>query len=135
MLTYTQARDAIVTHVHNTLVAQLPTLKVFWENTVEVDVNTVGDRFMQAEVNFEDALLASPTDLFDHVTGTIGFRLFMKAGTGTRASLQMFDTINAAVRHKTLSGVVTGTPTYGRKESRDGWSSTEFMVPFEFWTN
>lgn len=134
MITYTQARDAMVTHIHTAMQAQLPSLKVFWENTTTVDIATVGDRFLQAEVNFEDTVLASPTDLFDHVTGNIGLRLFLKEGVGTRAGLLIWDTLNAAVRQTELSGVRLGSPYPGRKEQRDGWLSIELMVPFEYWT-
>ncbi len=133
-ITYTQARDAIVTHAHTALQTNLPTLKVYWENTTAVDIATVGDRFLQAEVDFEDAVLASPTDLFDYVTGTLGFRLFLKEGAGTRAGLQIWDALNAAVRQPTVSGVRLGSPYPGRKEQRDGWLSMELLVPFEYWT-
>ncbi len=135
MPTLVQARDALVTHIHTQLQAVLPTLPVFYENTTSVDVNTVGDRFLQVGIDFEDTLLATvSSDLVDHVTGYIGFRLFAKEGTGTRTNLEAFDLLNTAMRHRTLGGVTTGSCRPGRKEQRDGWLSMEFGVPFEYFT-
>jgi hypothetical protein len=134
-ITFVQARDLLVAHVNTTLQTHLPTLKVFYENTVAVDVNTVGDTFLQVEVSVEDSLLATvSSDLMDKVTGYVGFRLFLKEGKGTRAGLAIFDTLNAQMRHQDLGGVRTGTCSMGRKESRDGWLSMEFGAPFEYFT-
>ena len=135
MTTLVQARDTIVAHIHAQLQAVLPTLPVFYENTTAVDVNTVGDRFLQVNVDFEDTTLATfSADLVDHVTGYIGFRLFAKEGTGTRANLEIFDLLNAAMRHRTLGAVITGSCSPGRKDQRDGWLSMDLGVPFEYFT-
>lgn len=50
MTTYVQARDTLVTKIDDALTSSYPTLKVFWENTTEVDTNTVGNNFVQVEV-------------------------------------------------------------------------------------
>jgi len=133
-ITLTQARDALVAAVHTTLTTSLPTLPVYYENTAEVDVNTVGDRFLQVNIDVEDVQLATVTsDLVDHVTGYIGLRLFMKAGTGTRPGLVIFDTLTAALRHRNLSGVHTGSCSPGKKEELQGWLIWDLGVPFEYW--
>ena len=134
-ITLTQARDSLVAAIHATLQSDLPNLPVFYENTVEVDVNTVGDKFLQVDVDIEDVQLASmSSDLIDHVTGFIGLRLFMKAGTGTRTGLQIFDTLSAALRHRDLSGVHTGSCSPGKKDEVKGWLIWDLGVPFEYWT-
>lgn len=135
MTTLVQARDAIVAHIHAQLQAVLPTLPVFYENTTAVDVNAVGDRFLQVNIDFEDVNLATvSSDYMDRVAGYIGFRLFAKAGTGTRTTLETFDLLNAAMRHRTLGDVTTGSCHPGRKEERDGWLSLDLGVPFSYFT-
>lgn len=133
-ITLTQARDALITAIRATLQADLPTLPVFYENTATVDVNTVGDKFLQVDVDIEDTQLASmSSDLIDHVTGYIGLRLFMKAGTGTRAGLQIFDTLSTSLRHRDFGGVRTGSCTPRKKDEVSGWLMWDLGVPFEYW--
>ena len=135
MTTLVQARDAIVTHIHTTLQTYLPTLPVFYENTVEVDVNTVGDQFVRVSVDFDHTFLATfSSDLIDRVVGTITFQIFTKEGKGTRSTLAIMDTLNAQMRHRLLGATTTGSCTEGRKESNSGWTSTELLVPFEYFT-
>ena len=135
MTTLVQARDAIVTHIHTMLQAQLPTLPVFYENTVAVDVNSVGDQFLRVSVDFDHTLLATvSSDLVDQVVGTITFQIFTTEGKGARSTLAIMDTLNAQMRHKLLGAATTGSCTEGRKESNSGWVSAELLAPFEYFT-
>lgn len=134
MTTYTQARDALVSYISTQITGTYPTLKVFWENTTTIDTTTVGDRFLQVNVDIEDAVLATFDGVSDHVVGTIGFRFFLKEGKGTREALQVFDTLNALFRQRDYSGVRTGTPAPGAKRQADGWMSQDLRVPFEYYS-
>lgn len=134
-MTFTEARDILVTHTSATLTAHAPTLPVEWENTESVDIATVGDRFVQVEVVFDDKVrLTQSDDLMTKVTGTVSFRLFLKAGKGTRTGLQIFDTLAAHIGDRTLSGITVGTPYPGRRMSADGWASHDLIVPFEYFS-
>ena len=110
-ITYTQARDALVTYINTQIATAYPTLKVFWENTLQVDPVTVGDRFLQVGIDFEDAVAATLHAETDFVTGMIGFRYFVREGKGTRETLQVFDTLNALFRQRDYAGVaIMGDP-------------------------
>lgn len=135
MITYTQARDALVGHINTVMTTQFPGTKVFYENTVKVDTNTVGDQFVQVEVSIENSsfvtLEAAPTD---KVSGFIGFRLYVKEGKGSRLFLTFADTLNEHLRHLTLSGVTTFSPVFGRKETAEGWTAFDIGFPFTFYS-
>jgi len=134
-MTFTEARDILVTHIAATLAAHVPTLPAEWENTESVDIATVGDRFVQVEVVFDDKVrLTQSDDLMTKVIGTVAFRLFLKVGNGTRTRLQIFDTLAAQVGDRTLSGITVGTPYPGRRISADGWTSHDLIVPFEYFS-
>ena len=132
-LTYTQARDALVAYINTQIATAYPTLKVFWENRLQVDPVTVGDRFLQIGIDFEDAVAATLHAETDFVTGMIGFRYFVREGKGTRETLQVFDTLNALFRQRDYAGVRTETPYPGPKSIEDGWMSSDFQIPFSYY--
>lgn len=135
MITYTQARDALITKVKAALETALPSLPAFYENAVKVDTNTIGDQFIQVEVTFEESPFvtvdSSPTDL---VSGVVGFRLYVKEGKGSRVSTTVFDALNTQLRHQTLSGVTTFSPVFGKKETAEGWVTYDFGFPFSYYS-
>lgn len=132
--TYVQARDALVSYISTQLGIAYPTLKLFWENTVKVDMTTVGDRFLQVGVDFEYAQAATLDTEIDKVAGVVMFRLFAKEGKGTRETLQVFDSLNTLFRQRYYGAVKSGTPRPGRKIRSDGWVSSDLILPFEYFT-
>lgn len=133
MTTFVEARDAIVTLIHNALQAQLPDLPVFWENTLTVDLDVVGSPFLRIEIEFDDARQLTINDMPEHRTyGTVFFTVFVKEGTGMRQTLVLFDTLANLVKFKTSNRFVFSTPTPGRRDARDGWVSSELRAPFFF---
>lgn len=135
MITYTQARDALVTRINTIMTGNFPGMEVFYENTTKVDTNTVGDQFVQIEVSFEDSnfvtLGSTPAD---KVTGFIGFRFFVKEGKGSRQFLTFADTLNENLRHQAISGVTTASPVFGNKETAEGWASFDIGFPFAYYS-
>ena len=137
MITFTQARDALVTRVNTVMTTHLSGLPTFYENTVKVDTNTVGDQFIQIEVSFEDTLIATHDGAggpSDRVSGFVGFRLFTKEGKGSRSVAVIFDTLNTHLRHQNLSNVHTFSPVFGRKTAKDGWTTAEIGFPFTYYS-
>lgn len=133
MTTYVEARDAIVAHANQwTLV--YPGVPVFYENTVSVDLDSVGDYFLKVDIDFQDAVQMD-LDLGDigrlH-TGEVQLTLFYKAGTGVRTTLASVDYLTTHWTAKNLSGVITGVPRPGSNPEKGGWVSQEILVPFEF---
>jgi hypothetical protein len=134
MTTYVQARDAIVNYLNPAWVAAYSGIPIFYENTTQVDLDTVGNAFLFVEINFTDSLRQG-VDLapMSRSYGELTLRLFTKEGQGTRTTLAMQDALVTMVKYRTLSGVTLDCPTPGRKQSRDGWSSFDLNVPFNFW--
>jgi hypothetical protein len=142
MTTYTQARDAIVGHINTALNTDQPTLKVFYENTLSVDMDAVGDMFLRVEIDFQDSVQSDldidPYDQAvlpgDRTSGEVVLQLFVREGVGIRSSLVFFDYVRSLMKMRNLSGVQTGVPTPGRKTVRDGWVSQEIIVPISFYS-
>ena len=133
MTTYVEARNAIVAYFNPKWVAAYPTIPVFYENTVQIDLDSVGDIFLTVSIDFTDSLrmgvdAAPGTETFGDVT----LRLFTKEGTGTLRTLQVFDWLTATMKYKDLAGVTLGCPDPGPKVSKTGWLSSDLYVPFSF---
>lgn len=129
MTTYVEARDAIVTFI----TSNFTDIPVFWENTLEVDLDEVDDRFLRVEIDFnageQISIEFSPQD---RTYGIVVLTVMTKEGLGTRATLAVQDTLKQLLRHQTLSGVVLRTPVPGDKQVKGGWEARELLVPFHF---
>jgi hypothetical protein len=133
MTTYVEARDSLVTLINTSLTTDYPALKVIYENTVKVDMNSVGDMLVLISIDFLTARQATiETHPNSRVLGEITFRLIFKDGSGTRATLQLFDYLTALFNSKTIGGVTTRVPSPGKKQIIDEWSSFDLFVPFVF---
>lgn len=133
MTTYVQARDAIVGWLHPAWTSAYPTIPVFYENTTQIALDTVGFSFLTVAVDFQDAIRqgidSTPeTRMFGEVT----LRLFIKEGQGTRTTLAIQDYLTALMKYRELAGVTLDTVSPGKKQSRDGWSSYDLLVSFSF---
>ena len=129
--TYVDARAAIVGYFHPAITVAYPSIKVFYENTVQIDLDTVGTSFIQASVDFQDSVRqgvdASP---FSRTYGVFTLRVFQKDGQGTKESLQMFDWLTSLLKYRKLGEVELECPRPGKKISRDGWQSFDLIVDF-----
>jgi hypothetical protein len=133
MTSYVQARDSIVSLIHTNIELNLPTLPVFWENTLSVNLDTVGDRLLRVEIDFDDAKQMTINDAPERrVYGEVVFTLMNKVGLGTRDTLVVIDYIENVVKYVNTTKVVFQTPAMGRKQERQGWVSHEFRAPFFF---
>jgi len=134
MTTEVQARDAIVAYFHPAWTTTYPTTPVYYENTVKIDLDTVGSAFLSVSIDFTDSVRefidAAP------ITGSYGevtFRMFAKEGVGIRDTLSKENYVRELMKYRDLSGVILDCPRHGRKQARDGWTSSDMIVPFQFW--
>lgn len=133
MTTYVDARDLIVNHINSSFSADYPLLKVFYENTTEVDVNTVGSKYMRVGINFITAKQVSlELNPIDRTIGEVVFLFAYKEGEGTRDALGMFDYVRGLFSYKYLGGVNFRVPVPGSNRSRDGWMYFTISVPLFF---
>lgn len=132
-ITYVQARDALATFINSSLTSAYPALKVFYENTNHIDLDTAPSPFLRVDINFTDTVQADmgPAPI-DRVFGDVTFRVLFKEGEGTRNALSMLDFIFALMKRRVVSGVQLETPRPGPKLTSLGWASSSFTVPFWF---
>jgi len=134
MTTEVQARDAIVAYFHPAWTTAYPAVPVYYENTVKIDLDTVGSAFLSVSIDFNDSVREGIDP--SPITGSYGevtFRLFAKEGVGVRDTLGRQNYIRELMKYRDLSGVALDCPRPGRKQARDGWTSSDLIVPFQFW--
>lgn len=133
MTTYVQARDALVAHINAGWTTTYPSTSIFYENTLKIDLNSVGDSFLRVEIDFMDAVQADIDLASSHdVTGQVVMTIFTKEGTGTRTKLSMFDYMTNLFKLVKVSGVQCSVPRPGKRTVKSGWVSEELLVEFTF---
>lgn len=134
MTTYVQVRDTLATLVNTAWTTQYPSVPIFHENTKQIPLDTVGKVFLFVAIAFEDTFRTS-VDLnpISESHGVIRLRLFAKEGSGVRTALGMKDYLTNALKYQVTGGITLDCPTPGRSEDRDGWTSMDLIVPFQFW--
>jgi hypothetical protein len=133
MTTRTEARDAIVAYLDPAWRTAFPSVPIFYENTTQVELDTIGSAFLQAEINYDDSQrLDIDEDPHSQTWGNVSLRLFAKEGTGTRQVLLMQDTIEGLMKYRKLGGLTLDCPTPGKKIPKDGWTSYDIHVPFQY---
>jgi hypothetical protein len=133
MTTYVQARDALVSHLHTHWSVSYPTIKVYYENTLPLALDSVGPVFLKVDVNFDAAVQASvETAPMTRVQGSLLLVVMAAEGAGTRNSLTYVDYLSNLFKYRSLSGVQTGAPTPSSSLVSQGWFYQELFVPFWF---
>jgi hypothetical protein len=130
----TDARDALAACVDTALQALPIPCPTFWDNTLSVDTNTVGDIFLRCGVVFTGAEQATIDVESDRVFGYVWISVFQKAGAGTRKTLEIFDSLRAALAFRKEGGVELRLAYPGKKEEHDGWLSQDLLVDFNYFT-
>jgi hypothetical protein len=133
MTTEVQARDAIIGFLHPAWTTAYPAVKIFYE-TASVDLDAVGSTFLRVRIDFVSSTRQG-IDL-SPITGSYGellLQMFMKDGSGTREPLVRINFLRELLKYKIISGVTLDCPKPGRKQSRSGWTSSDLIVPFQFW--
>jgi hypothetical protein len=104
------------------------------ENQEELDLTTVGDKFMVFHIEWTDTVQKNVAENPDHrYYGDVVIILFGKVGTGTVDRLALEDEITEHFKFKQLGGVQLKEPTpggAGRPEKRSGWHSITVSFPF-----
>lgn len=133
MTTYVSARDALVALIHNAWTAQYPTVPVFYENAIRVDLDKAGESFLKVDIEFDKARQMTIELAPRHrVIGAIVLTLFAKDGTGVRTTLERLDFLTNVAKFKDIAGVKLQTPQPGSRAYKNGWRSYELIVPFWF---
>jgi hypothetical protein len=134
MTTYVTARDVIVAHIQPNWIAEYPNVPIYYEDTTAISLDSLSSNFLLVFVNMTNSIRqALDSDPITKTFGVVNLRLFSKEGGGVRKVLGMMDYLTGLMRYKGLVGVTLETPTPGRKQSRDGWTSSDLDTGFYFW--
>ena len=134
MTTEVQARDAIVAYFHSAWTTAYPAVPAYYENTVKIDLDAVGSAFLSVSIDFTHSLREGIDAIpITYTYGEATFRLFTKEGVGVRDTLIWNNFIRELMKYRVLTGVTLDCPRPGRKQARDGWTSSDLIVPFQFW--
>ena len=134
MTTRVQARDAIVTLLNTHFTTNHPTLKVFWENTTEVNLDTVGDRFVRICIDWHQSRqITIEYKPSTRVVGYIRTTFFTKKGLGSRNTLALIDSFVSSVKYKRISpGITLECPSDVETVTQGNWESREVELRFFF---
>ncbi len=133
MTTHVEAHDALIAHIETILQAGYPTLAVYYENTLEIDLNTAPSMFLRVNLELSATNLITTDNTFlDRSFGEIVFSLSVKDGTGTRFILDIFDYLTRETRHENLSGVILGSASNGPKSVQPGWKTYTLLIPYYY---
>ena len=134
MTTYVQAREDLVSAFHGPWTTAWPGVQMFYENTTQIDLDTVGPVFVTAAIDFTDGVrMEFDADPATRTWGEVTFRVFAKEGVGTKTALLIFDFLTALMKYRTFGGVTTDCPAPGPKQGSKGWVSFGLTVPFFFY--
>lgn len=124
-----QIRDALVTTL-NTGWAH-PAIPIFYTNSVQIDIATLGDHFLKCDILFDDAVQINIGPNPNHrIYGTLVLKVFSKDTRGTRTALGYIDELSSLFGFKNLSGVKLQAPRTGWEQQSKGWLSTDLRVSF-----
>lgn len=133
MTTEVEARDALVAHLNAGWLVAYPAMTLYYENTVAISLDDAGSAFATASVDFTDSVRM---DIDERPStrsyGVLTLRIFTKEGEGSRSTLVVAGFIRSLLAYRKLGGVTTGCVRPGKKVSKDGWASADWITPFEF---
>jgi hypothetical protein len=135
MTTYVQARTAVVSLINTAWVTQYPTIPIIYENTLAVDLDTVGDMLLRINIDFDDAQQMTVNGSPHHmIMGTVRMMIMWREGKGTVSALEVMDFLTNLTKFKLNTPVTFWLPTPGRKVAQKGWVSQNLDLPFRFHT-
>ena len=131
MTTRVEARAEIASVLQTNLAGNFPGLPFFWDDTVAVDLDKVGDRFVRVATSFLDSeeMTVDPgREMRRH--GVVSIFVFQREGQPQGPVLAVLDTVDTVVRFVPATKVRFEAPVERRPETRDGWTSRGIDIPF-----
>ena len=127
-----EARDAIVTHIEQTLASERPGLSVYYDNQ-PWDVNNLPEEFVHIEVNFDDGYQANiAQNPRTRLHGEVVVAVHTRLGRGSRTALGTLDWFISKLSYASIGGVhvqVQSPRPVNPKPSRE-WFTQRTIFPF-----
>ena len=131
MTTRVEARAEIASVFKANLAGNFPGLPFFWDDTVAVGLDTVGDRFVRVNTAFldtEEMTVDPGREMRRH--GVVSIFVFQREGQPQAPALAVLDTVDTVVRFVPTAKVRFEAPVERRPETRNGWTSRGIDIPF-----
>ena len=131
MKTPVEARTEIASVLQANLAGNFPGLPFFWDDTVAVDLDKVGDRFVRVNTAFldtEEMTVDPGREMRRH--GVVSIFVFQREGQPQAPALAVLDTVDTVVRFVPTAKVRFEAPVERRPETRNGWTSRGIDIPF-----
>lgn len=124
-------RSAVFGAIDAFMSAHHPGVFVAYENGPEVDVETVGDLFVDVSLRFYGAALAEvgPNARSRHM-GAVSVDVYAKQATGTAASGDIVAGVMRLLKSKRMGPGLTRAPQRTVPNTLKGWYVTGTLVPF-----
>lgn len=131
-MTYAATRSAIVTLFNAPFIAAFPAVPVYYENTVEINLDAAPALVVLASVDFMDAIQMEIAPLHTDTYGEFVLRIHSRASGGFASSLGIADWMHANMSYKITSGVNLNAAYIAKKSTVAGWLLTDVVVPFRY---
>ena len=131
MTTRVEARTEIASVLQANLAGNFPGLPFFWDDTVAVDLDKVGDRFVRVNTAFldtEEMTVDPGREMRRH--GVVSIFVFQREGQPQAPAPAVLDTVDTVVRFVPTAKVRFEAPVERRPETRNGWTSRGIDIPF-----
>ena len=131
MTTRVEVRTEIASVLQANLAGNFPGLPFFWDDTVAVALDKVGDRFVRVNTAFldtEEMTVDPGREMRRH--GVVSIFVFQREGQPQAPALAVLDTVDTVVRFVPTAKVRFEAPVERRPETRNGWTSRGIDIPF-----
>lgn len=123
--------NAVFAAIDAVMTTEFPGVPVMYENGPEIDEAAAGDVFVDVEVRWYGASVASVglNPLGRH-TGAISAQVYYKQAEGTAAVGSIVDRLIAELKSKRIGGGITKMPQRSVPTHLEGWYKSGIFVPF-----
>lgn len=133
MTTIVSARNTIASYIATKFATDKSSVKIFFENTEEIDLDAQGDMFVLCVIDFTDINRLNIDSVpMTRSFGEVIIRVFTREGLGVKDHLGMFDYVISILSHASLTGVTFETASPGPKQKDRGWLMADVLIPFYF---
>ena len=134
MTTEVQVRDALVGYIDTAWKDTYPSVEVFYENTIKINLDSVGSVFLRVVIEFVDSMRQG----IDPVPntrryGNVLLQVFCRDGQGTRDALSKIGYLRDLLKYRDVGGATLDCPRVRGSKTNNGWTGQELIVPFTYW--
>ena len=134
MTTEVQVRDALVGYIDTAWKDTYPSVEVFYENNIKINLDSVGSVFLRVVIEFVDSMRQGIDPVPNTRSyGNVLLQVFCKDGQGTRDALSKIGYLRDLLKYRDVGGATLDCPRVRGSKTNNGWTGQELIVPFTYW--